>query len=105
MFEVSCLPTAGPPDEGHGLILLGGHEALVGGLAHGVDVRRQILHPAFLKMNDYIDDFIGLDNTNLKHVSDLLRVDVEVLARVDGDDGRASKGLNEVIDIALSQSV
>ena len=44
-------------------------------------------------------------NTNLKHVSDLLRVDVEVLARVDGDDGGAGKCLDEVIDISLPQSV
>ena len=44
-------------------------------------------------------------NTNLKHVSDLLGVDVEVLARVDGDDGGAGKCLDEVIDISLPQSV
>ena len=47
----------------------------------------------------------GPGNSNLEHVSDLLRVDVEVLARVDGDDGGAGKCLDEVIDISLPQSM
>ena len=88
------------------LVLLGGHQALVGGLAHRVDVGRQILHPAFLNIAHCTLHIVKLTgNTDLKHVSDLLGVNVEVLARVDGDDGGAGKCLDEVVDISLPQSV
>ena len=40
-----------------------------------------------------------------EHVSDLLRVDVEVLAGVDGDDGGAGVGLDQVVHVPLSQGV
>ena len=48
VLEVGGLAAAGPPDEGHGLVLLGGHHVLVGGVSHGVDVRRQIINLALL---------------------------------------------------------
>ena len=65
----------------------------------------QILHPAFLNIAHYQMVNLRTSNTDLEHVSDLLGVDVEVLARVDGDDGGSGKCLDEVIDISLPQSV
>ena len=88
MLEVGRFPAAGSSNEGDGLVFLGGHHVLVGSLAHGVDMRRQILDLALLE-----------------HLPDLIRVDVQVLAWVDCDHGWSSVGLDEVIDISLPQSV
>ena len=88
VLEVGRFAAARSAYEGHGLVLLGCHHVLVGGLTHGVDVGRQVLHLALLE-----------------HLPDLLRVDVQVLAGVDGDHGWASVGLYEVIDVSLPQSV
>ena len=41
----------------------------------------------------------------LEHLPDLIRVHVQVLARVDGDHGGPGVGLYEVVDISLPQSV
>ena len=88
MLEVGRFPAARSSNEGNGLVFLGGHHVLVGSLAHGVDMRRQILDLALLE-----------------HLPDLIRVDVQVLAGVDCDHGWSSVGLDEVIDISLPQSV
>ena len=88
MFEVGSLAAARSSNEGNGLVFLGGHHVLVGGLANGVDMWGQVL-----------------DLTLLEHLPDLIRVHVQVLAGVDCDHGGSSVGLYEVIDISLSQGV
>ena len=88
MFEVGSLAAARSSNEGNGLVFLGGHHILVGGLANGVDMWGQVL-----------------DLTLLEHLPDLIRVDVQVLAGVDGYHGGAGVGLYQVVDVSLPQGV
>ena len=48
MLEVCRLAAARSADEGHRLVLLGGHHVLVSSLTDRVDVRREVLHLALL---------------------------------------------------------
>ena len=67
MRHLGAFPAAGAADEGDALVLLGVEHLLERRLANAVDVRRQLLHPALPE-----------------HSLDLLGVDVQLAAGVDG---------------------